>query len=247
MGVETMRPKRLVLATLLVTMLLGSLGSVTLAQTTRDNARDAVRRGNQEYTKANYELAIEEYRRVPFDADETYAKALYNIGVCYYELWKTEEAVAYYRRAVEARKGRYPAALHALGVALKDLGRLTEARKAFAQSIVMSDGNHAPAHFMLGLLAMGASDHAGAAVHFRQAIDRFNRRFPAGHNNLGVALAKMNLLQEAKLEFETALLQADGEFSEATENLKLCSSLLAPTPKTIASLKVVQVPNRFSK
>jgi len=105
------------------------LGSVSLAQTGRDEAQNAIRRGNEKYAKAEYQLAIEEYRRVPLSAGETYAQSLYNIGVCYYELWRTDEAIIYYRRAVEARKGRYPMALYAIGVALTDFKRLSEAKK----------------------------------------------------------------------------------------------------------------------
>jgi len=106
-----MRQKELLLATLMMTL----LGGVTLAQTSREDALDAIRRGNEKYAKSEYEPAIREYRRVPLSAGESYATSLYNIGVCYYELWMTEEAIVYYRRAVEARKGRYPMALHALG------------------------------------------------------------------------------------------------------------------------------------
>ena len=231
-----MRQKKLGLAGL-VLILLGSFGSSTLAQDLNDNARNALVRGNEQFVNAKYELAIQQYRLVPVHAGETYAKALYNIGVCYYELWQTEEAVAYYRKAVEASNGRYPAALYALGVALKDSKRVPEAKKAFEQAVVTSNGSYAPAHFMLGLLEMSEADYEQAATSFRRAIKHFKDRFPAGHNNLGVALARMNRLPEAKREFETALAQADGELSEATQNLKLCSSLLAP--KTIAALELV--------
>ncbi|MDQ3586010.1 MAG: tetratricopeptide repeat protein, partial [Acidobacteriota bacterium] len=137
-----MRQQRLLLAMLLVTL----LGSVTVAQTGREDARDAIRRGNEKYAKAEYELAIEEYRRVLPSAGETYAQSLHNIGVCYYELWRTDEAVVYYRRAIEAREGRYPMALYSLGVALKDLRRWPEAKEAFQQSIATSGGKYAPAH-----------------------------------------------------------------------------------------------------
>lgn len=232
-----MRQKQLGLS-LLVLMMLGALGGGTLAQDLHENARDAVQRGNEQFVKSKYELAIQEYRRVPVNAGETYAKALYNIGVSYYELWQTEEAVAYYRKAIAASNGRYPVALHSLGVALKDLGRLPEAKKAFEQAIATSDGGYAPAHYLLGLLAMGEADHEGAAASFRRAIVHFKNRFPAGHNNLGVALARMNRLPEAKREFEIALSQAGGELIEAKQNLKLCSSLLAD-PKTVAALKIV--------
>ena len=137
-----MGQKRLLLAMLLMTL----LGSVTVAQMDQEEARDAIRRGNAKYAKAEYKVAIEEYRRVPSAAGATYATSLYNIGVCYYELWNTEEAIVYYRRAVEARKGSYPMALYALGVALKDLKRLSEAKKAFKQSIAKSGGKYAPPH-----------------------------------------------------------------------------------------------------
>ena len=226
-----MGQKRLLLATLLVTL----LGSITLAQTGQKVALDAIRRGNQKYAKAQYELAIEEC------AGDTYAQSLYNIGVCYYELWSTEEATAYYRRAVLARKGRYPMALYALGVALIDSKRPLEAKEAFRQSITAADGKHATAHFMLGLLLIGEGGDEAAAASFKEAIALSKDRFPGSHNNLGVALARMGRLPEAKREFEIALRQADGELDEAADNLKLCRSLLAlPAKAQVASLKTVE-------
>ena len=240
-----MRRKRLPLAILLATFLLTLLGSVALAQTGRALALDAILRGNERYAKAEYERAIEEYRRVPLSAGETYAKSLYNIGVCYYELWSTGEAMVYYKKAVEARKGRYPMALHALGVALMDLKRLSEAKEAFRQSIATSGGKYAPSHYMLGLLVMAEGDDEAAATSFKEAIARARDRFPAGHNDLGVALARIGRLPEAKQAFETALRQADGEFEEATYNLKLCRSLLAlPAKAQLESLKIVEATAR---
>jgi len=70
---------------------------------------------------------------------------------------------------------------------------------------------------MLGLLVMNEADHEAAAAFFKNAIAHSKKgRFPASHNNLGVALARMGRLPEARREFETALRQADGEFNEAT-------------------------------
>src|SRR5687768_7683472 len=142
-----MSPKRLLLVILLATL----SGSTIMAQTSQGDARVAITRGNERYARAEYESAVEEYRRVPQSAGEIYAQSLYNIGVCYYELWRTEDAIVFYRRAIEARKGRYPKALYALGVALKDLGRLPEAKEAYRRSIAASGGKYAAAHFMLGL------------------------------------------------------------------------------------------------
>lgn len=234
-----MRYRKLLLATLVVTF----LASNTVAQTVQEQSLDLIRRGNYKYARAKYQLAIEEYRRVAPGSDEIYATALYNIGVCYYELWNTEEAIAYYRKAIALRP-RYPIALHALGAALKDLGRVAEARDAFARSVAASGGGHAPAHYMLGMLAMNEGDHKSAATHFREAIVHARDRFPASRNNLGVALARMGLFQEAQREFEKALREADGEFDEATHNLKLCNSLLTSSAKAQpVSLRMVYLEN----
>jgi Tfp pilus assembly protein PilF len=93
---------------------------------------------------------------------------------------------------------------------------------------------------------MGEGDHEAAAASFREAIARSKDRFPASHNNLGVALARMGRVPEAKREFETALRQADGEFDEATHNLKLCRALLAsPAKAQLASLKTVETTVRW--
>lgn len=221
----------------LLVLMVGSLSGISLAQKRNETAHDAVQRGNQLYANANYKLAIAEYGKVSMDAGDNYARALYNIGVCYYELWKTEEAIEYYRRAIQASDGRYPAAQHALGVALKDLGRLPEAKQAFERAVATSQGNFAPSHYLLGLLAMDQADHERAVSSFRNAVR--SKPFPAAHNNLGVALARLNRLSEAKLEFEIAVSQADGEFLEASQNLKLCNSLLARTTKNVSELRVV--------
>jgi tetratricopeptide (TPR) repeat protein len=186
-------------------------------------ARELIRRGNELYARAEYEAAIAVYARVPEGAGEEYAQALYNVGVCRYELWQTEEAVGFYRRAVAARGGRYPKASYALGVALEDLGRAAEAKAAYT----LIAGGYAPAHYRLGLLAAREGDEARAVIHFREAIRQSNDKFPASRNNLGVMLARAGRLAEAEREFEAALRQSGGDFEEATHNLKLCRVLLS--------------------
>src|SRR5215212_11820040 len=98
--------KRLMLAVLLLTVSC----TIAVAQTSWSSAPEAVRRGNERYSRGEYEAAIKEYRRVP-QSTVLYAQSLYNIGVCYYELMQTEDAIAMYKRAVEARGGHYPKAL----------------------------------------------------------------------------------------------------------------------------------------
>jgi len=59
-------------------------------------------------------------------------------------------------------------------------------------------------------------------------------QFPAGHNNLGVALAQTGRLREAEREFATAVSQGKTNLPEARHNLELCRSLL----KTRAGIQV---------
>ncbi|HEX8116073.1 MAG TPA: tetratricopeptide repeat protein, partial [Pyrinomonadaceae bacterium] len=179
------------------------------------------------------------------DAGETYAQALYNIGVCRYEVWQTEEAARFYERAVEARGGRYPKAHYALGVALEELRRGPEALEAYREAAARG---YAPAHYKLGMLAAREGQEEKAAAHFREAIKRSKERFPASHNNLGVMLARAGRLSEAEREFEAALRQSDAPFEEAAQNLKLCRKLLAGQSKEgAAGLKVAAAADAFTR
>ena len=240
-----MKANKILLATLLALL----TGGASTGQENREDARDRIKRGNERYARAEYEAAIDEYRRVPRRAGDAYAQSLYNVGVCYYELGRTEEAIVMYRSAAAAaRAGRYPKALYALGVALEDLGQLPEAEAAYRRAIDTSGGGHAPAHFKLGVLVARAGDYEAAVALFRKAIARSEEHFPNSHNNLGVMLARTGRLAEAAREFEVALRQTDGASDEATHNLKLCHSLLAgKTGTRLASMKMVEATAALNK
>ena len=98
------RLKRLFPSLLLLAL---SLCTVAAAQEGRSAAQDLISRGNELYARAEYEAAIALYARVPAPAGDAYAQALYNIGVCRYELQQTAEAALLYAKAIEARRGRY--------------------------------------------------------------------------------------------------------------------------------------------
>ncbi|HEX8000559.1 MAG TPA: tetratricopeptide repeat protein [Pyrinomonadaceae bacterium] len=233
--------KRLMLALLLLTFSC----TLTFAQAVGTEAQqEAIRRGNERYARGEYEAAIREYAQVRQGKDAAYAQALYNTGVCYFELNRTADAINMYRRAIEARGGRYPKALYALGVALEISSRLDDAKEAYKQVIATSDGKYteaklAVAHYRLGLLKGREGDYEGAAALFREALARSKSGFPAAHNNLGVMLALAGRIEEAAQEFEIALGQSTADFGEAAYNLKLCRSrLTSETQATFASLKV---------
>lgn len=206
------------------------------------DAMAAIERGNRSFAKADYESALRTYRSVTQNAGETFAQALYNIGVCYYELWHTAEAIDFYRQALEVQHGQYPRASYALGVALENQARLAEAKQAYKQAIGTSQGKYAPAHYRLGLIFSMESDYEAAAACFREALARAGDHVPASHNNLGVMLAHQGRLIEASREFEIALKETEGAFDDAVHNLKLCRSLLArPATAQIAALKIADM------
>jgi tetratricopeptide (TPR) repeat protein len=231
---------------LLALLLLVSSVGVVVGQTRSTYPGDpaaAIERGNRSFAKADYQEALREYVSVPASAGETYAQALYNIGVSYYELWRTAEAIDYYRRAIVAQHGHYPRALYSLGVALEDQGKVAEAKQAYQQSIVESRGENAVAHYRLGVLNARQGEYQTAADSFRKALKHPGLHLPASHNNLGVMLARLGNLKDAQHEFEIALRQSGGDFDDATHNLKLCRSLLttATSSTRVAAFRVSEV------
>jgi tetratricopeptide (TPR) repeat protein len=184
----------------------------------------ALKRGNALVAQERYQDAIAEYNKVsPREGD--YARAIYNIGVCHYELWQTEQAIAFYKRAIELKQGNYPRASFALAVALDDQGRSTEARAAYEQALSASHRQFGPAAYGLGLLEAKAGEFEKAATLFKEAASHAGKHVPASHNNHGVMLARLGFLKEAEREFDNALKASDGRLEEAAYNLNLCRSL----------------------
>ena len=83
--------------------------AVALAVNAQD-AKSALKRGDAFVAQANYKAAIGEYSKVSERDAHEYARAIYNIGVCHYELWQTEEAIVFYKRAIALKQGDYPRA-----------------------------------------------------------------------------------------------------------------------------------------
>jgi tetratricopeptide (TPR) repeat protein len=189
--------------------------------------QSALKRGEALVAQEKYRAAIEEYSKVSSHAGDLYARAIYNTGVCYYELWQTEDAIAFYKRAIELKHGNYPRASYALGVALEDLQRPAEARAAYEQAVIASNRNFAPAIYKLGLLEAKAGDFTNAAALFKEAATRDGAHVAASHNNLGVMLAQLGFMKEAEKEFVIALKASHGRLGDATHNLNLCRSLTA--------------------
>jgi tetratricopeptide (TPR) repeat protein len=211
-------------------------------QAQRRDARESIDKGNRLVLRRSYEEALREYERVAPDSAKLYSIALYNIGVCYYELWRTTEAIDYYRRAIKARNGSYAQASYALGIALEDEGKLLEAKAVYNQALATARSDYPHAQFHLGLIAANAGDVELAAALFRKALKRPGEHVISSHNNLGVMLARMQRLKEAEKEFAIAFRLSNGEFGDAAHNLDLCRRLLSGTGEAdFASLRMVRM------
>ena len=149
----------------------------------------AFERGCQAFAAAQYERAAAEFREVEMATGPEFARARYNLGVCYFELGRLEMAIEAYRDAIRARRGDYPKALYALGVALEERGRAGEASAAYRLALQRSGGRYADAHFRLGLLAYGEGMVERAERHFLRAVDQAEDGFPAARHNLEVCRA----------------------------------------------------------
>jgi tetratricopeptide (TPR) repeat protein len=217
-----MRSTHILVALLVLTV----ITSRALSQNSQTITEAAIRKGNDLVAKGRFEEAVKEYESVREESGEIYAVALYNIGVCYYELWQIDRAIGFYRRALEARQGRYPRASYALGIALEDTGNLKEAEVAYEHTLYAAGGNYPLANFRLGLLA-SSKDLLTASAFFKKALDHSGEHIPATHNNLGVMLARMHRLTEAEKEFVAALRLTRGDYKDAAYNLRLCRRLIA--------------------
>ena len=185
----------------------------------------AIKRGTELFKQQNYRLAIKEYEKVSERNADEYAQAQYNIGVCYYELWRTDDAIALYQRAIELKHGEYSLASYALGVAYEDQNKLVQAKAAYRSAIESRHASYPAAMFRIGVLFAKEHDIKTAAQYFEMANKQPGPHLPASHNNLGVMLAQIGKLTEAESEFVEALRLAGGSFDDAAYNLKLSQKL----------------------
>ena len=94
------RISKSIVAAMLALLILG-----TAARAQSDS--NPFERGTTAYMVGAYELAIREYSQALISSDNRYQEAIYNIGVCYYELGRKDEAAKWFRSAIKARGGRY--------------------------------------------------------------------------------------------------------------------------------------------
>ncbi len=159
-----------------------------------------------EARQKKYTVSVRELK-IPDKAREEYQKGMVCLG-------KDDSAggVNHFTKAIKAFPDYYEA-LSQLGIAEVHLGRKEEARKAFQAAIDLSKGKHAAAEFGLGYLLYLEGKPGEAEGILRRGLE-LDASAPDGHVILGMALLRLNRLDEAERSAREALLRKPG-YAEA--------------------------------
>lgn len=161
------------------------------------------------------------------------AFSLNNLGLCYLDLVRLEEAVSAFEQAGAARPD-YAQIFHNLGTALYMLGRDLDAAKAFDRALATNP--RSPESFLsLGQVMISQSNPAAAAECARRALSMAPNH-AAGHLLLASALVEDSRAEEAEQHLKRAVeldpkeakahallglrFQSLGRFEEANEQMR---------------------------
>lgn len=195
------------------------------AQTALTNR--AFETGTRAAQAEEYEKAISHYRRALLFSetekqnDDYLARIHFNIGVCFYKMKQTDEAVEEFTEAIKLGKRRYQKAFYALGMAHKDLRNWQKAETALRRAIELKtdDGE---AWFDLAFVLLREENFDRAEKAFQKSIEYKSVGAADAHNNLGVIFALRHEFDAAENEFQTALEISNGKSILARNNLQFC-------------------------
>jgi len=176
--------------------------------------------GDFEKALSSYHAALNDAERVRADNDFL-ARLHYNLGVCEYQLKRSEKAVDEFHLAIKMKGGNYSRALYALGMAESARENWPEARLAFLESLRLERTN-GEAWYDLGFAYLQEGDFANAEAAFRNSIIYKCIDSAWSHNNVGVFLTFRGEFSSAEKEFETALKLSGGRLVQARSNLEYC-------------------------
>ena len=172
-------------------------------------ARALTRKGRTADALAEYNEAI----RLRPDS----AEFRNNFGTLLEQVGRPADAVEQYREALKINPDAV--LVHDnLGYVLVKTGRTEEAVQHFQRALAL-DPKYAPAHYNLGNVWLDANRPRDAIVEYRLALQYEGSETSAEcHNNLGVALAEIGRIDEARAEFREAL-RIRPDFPDAKRNL----------------------------
>jgi protein O-mannosyl-transferase len=155
------------------------------------------------------------------------------LGTALLRQQRPEEAIAEYRAAMAADPG-HPDVRNNLGFALESLGRFDEAIAAYREALRLGPQAGLPRDNLGRALYSRANQlHTqnrleDAVAQYREALTFVSApRAAEVHNDLGVALAGLGRLQEARGEFQSAL-AIRPDFADARANLVRAGGKIEP-------------------
>jgi len=176
-------------------------------------------KGNILRQQGQLEEAVKEYRKA-LELDPNYEKALYNLGLCVSDLGRWTEARDYFLQAIRI----YPyfgEAYAGLGLYYLNEGRWEEALKNLSKARELGYKNPVVS-VNLSYAFISLKDWARAEEEAREAIKE-QPDLALAYNNLAIALAQQNKLEEARQALEKALeldpLDRDSALNLATVEL----------------------------
>ncbi|PYT82506.1 MAG: hypothetical protein DMG40_05740 [Acidobacteria bacterium] len=137
---------------------------------------------------------------IPGKAQEEYRKGLMSLA-------KREfvQSLSHFTKAIRAFPGYFEALYH-LGVAETSLGRRQEAMQNFQAAINVSGGRYAKAQFGIGYIYYLQGDARAAETNIRRGL-QIDPNSPDGYVILGMALLRLNRVDEAEKSAREALLR----------------------------------------
>ena len=146
---------------------------------------------------------------------ENYAVSQYQIGITFWRMGRSQDAIRYFERALRI-KPDYAQAHCDLGTALQREGRIEDAIRHFEQALRLRPDRAVLQYDLAGAL-MQAGRPEQAISHWEQAL-QLKPDFAEAHNNLGITLEQTGQVPDAIRHFEQAL-QIKPDFVDAHYNL----------------------------
>lgn len=146
-------------------------------------------------------------------------------------LGRPAEAIEAYQKALELEPSHYDAHM-GIGLAAKELRRFDEAIAAFETASRLRPEMPSPV-INLGGIHMLRHDYASAVAAYERAVT-IDSSYAPSHNALGMALANLGRLDDARAAFRKAL-ELNSSYEEARSNLARVEAAMKGSPASAPS------------
>ncbi|MGD0077610.1 MAG: tetratricopeptide repeat protein [Sedimentisphaerales bacterium] len=159
------------------------------------------RKGLKELWQENYVAALTFFQKAK-EKNPQDANAWFQLGVCFDELGRWQEAIEADKQAIKIKPGFAEAHCN-LGNAYRELGRYRDAIESYKQAIRIKPDD-ALAHSNLGVAYGNLGRYQDEIESYKQAI-RINPDYALAHSNLGVAYGNLGRYQDEIESYKQAI------------------------------------------